>query len=471
MLLFLALVTGGVCAYATDTTYELLTAPKVNDRVVFRVSADGKLYAATDGTFEEIKDTRTYVLSRQRDLTFEKFNPFLYSIQTTESTEKDANFSSIAGLLDALQKMAEQQGGAALGGEPVVIKSSQARRTGQNAALGEVLQTVASSQSSCDGLRHALADLHETMKAPVLDANEFNGWVDASDNRKGVEEVRSKIDATVKALTENVKKMKELDRAIGDKYIEPDLTDPCAVDATTLALIYDTARQLSSSIVAKGQLIADLTALANSLKPYADTANWRSGNPGEYIFLRPEPSMETVKIVALTVKPRTFTVEDGPSLKVTEGTAVGRTLRFRQYALFVPELSGAVIKTDLKFPKYGTKQDGATTTVASAGFDDFPASGAIALNGVCRCWPATFVYPAVQFGLTNSKDYPGFIIGGGLRFTYPRALSVVAGRLYTWYRDLEGLKVGDPVQGTADLESHLQRKSKRASYFGIQYSF
>ncbi len=81
------------------------------------------------------------------------------------------------------------------------------------------------------------------------------------------------------------------------------------------------------------------------------------------------------------------------------------------------------------------------------------------------------VYPAVQFGLTNSKDYPGFIIGGGLRFTYPRALSVVAGRLYTWYRDLEGLKVGDPVQGTADLESHLQRKSKRASYFGIQYSF
>jgi hypothetical protein len=134
-------------------------------------------------------------------------------------------------------------------------------------------------------------------------------------------------------------------------------------------------------------------------------------------------------------------------------------------------MSAAMIMTDLKFPKWGTKEEGGKTVVASAGEDDFPASGAVAVNFVCRCWTGGYVYPALQVGVTTAKEYPGFLLGAGLRFTRPRALSLVFGKILTWQNELVGLEVGDEVSGTAEIESHLQRRSKTANYVGIQYNF
>lgn len=475
-----------VPSYATDTTFELLKAPWVRDRLVFQITADGKLQARRDGDNSaiDIDDGDAFVLSEQRDLTFANFNPFLITIQTSETTEKDPNFESIATLLDAIQKMAE--GGLAAASDASDADSRKDQNDKLRAALRELdalsapsVPLAAGSEdcSTYDRLRLRLRELHTAMITPFLDADEVNGWKNDATSAAKIKDVQKKIDAVVKDLKTNVELLAKIDKEIGEKFVPRDATafrdeSVCSeIHASTFAIVYDVSRHLSASVEAKRKLATDLAALSKSLEPYADATRWRNDHPDEYIFFKPKPDMANVKILAMTFKPRDITVEAGPSLKITEGKSVSRTIRIRQYAMFVPEMSTAVITTDLKYPKYGTKDESGKTIVADAGEDDFPASGAVALNFVCRCWKPTFVYPAVQFGVTNAKEYPGFLLGAGLRFTAPRALSVVGGIIYTWHKELVGLKVGDEVKGTADIESHLQRRGKQAGYVGIQYNF
>jgi len=48
----------------------------------------------------------------------------------------------------------------------------------------------------------------------------------------------------------------------------------------------------------------------------------------------------------------------------------------------------------------------------------------------------------------------------------------MAGRMITWSKDLDGIKPGDPVSGTAELESHLKLKRQPSAYYvAIQYNF
>lgn len=467
--------------FATDTTNELLTAPLIKEKMAFRINGD-TMVVAVDGTntFVDVVDGVAFVMKQQRDMTFREFNPFLYTISTTEKTEKDPNFGSIAGLLDAIQKMATPTQSIAAGEE--TPKTPDEIRNETNKRLRKALDKIREKSESIGldadctaykALRIDLNDLHNAMTSPFIDANEVNGWVAAATTAQGVGDVQGKIDAVVGQLNDNVTLMKDLDLAIAKRYIPGKQgEDECGkVHASTFALVYEISRRLSTAISAHAKLAEDLGTLSTNLKPFANPNNWRPENKTEYIFYRPTPSMDDIKIATISIKPRKFSVGAGPSLKVVEETAVTRSVRFRHYTVIVPEMSAAVIKTDLKFPKYGTEEVGGVIKIKSAGTDDFPAAGAVVLNGVCRCWSSTFVYPELQFGVTNSKDYPGFIIGGGFRFTYPRPLSVVAGYIYTWTKDLVGKKVGDVVSGTADLEAALQRKSKRGSYIGIQYSF
>jgi hypothetical protein len=478
--------------HATDTTAELLQSPLIKERAVFQVTADGKLQVALDrsATFNDVSDGDAFLLSQQRDLTFRDFNPFKYTIKTNQTTEKDPNFGSIATLLDALQKMAEGAGApsAALSATAKAARF-QADRFEWQSALARI-QAIPAPATDCDEyekLREAFARLDFLTRDPIVSPTDFKALINDANSATKVGDARKAIDTMIKNLGDNVKDLETADAAIRDKFLPKPSSESSktpleqfveAVAGKTacnrmqpvvFALVYDTARHLASSLEAKRALITSLTDLNKSLKPYEDPSKWRIDHPGEYIFLQPKPDFNNIIVVSVTVTTRSIGVDDTPALKSEDAGSVARSIRIRLYSQIVPELSGAVIKTDLKFPKYGVNNT--TNKIESAGTDDFPASGAVALNGVFRLGRTSFVYPMLQLGVTNSKDYPGFILGGGLRFTNPRPLSVVAGYIYTWTKDLVDAKVGDTVTGTADLEKHLQRKGKRGSYIGIQYSF
>jgi hypothetical protein len=470
--------------YAGDTTAELLQSPLIKQRAVFQVTADGNLQVSVDnsGTFVDVTDGDAFLLSQQRDLTFRDFNPFKYTIKTSQTTDKDPNFGSISTLLDALQKMAEGAGApGALTATARAARFPSDRVTWQSALAR--IQAIPGA-TDCDEykkIRDAFATLDFLTRDPIVSPSDFTPLISEATNAGGVGDARKAIDSMIKALGENVKDLETADAAIREKFL-PNKPTPddflkeiagnkvCnEMQPVVFALVYDTARHLASSLDAKRALITSLKDLNKSLKPYEDASKWRVDHAGEYIFLQPKPDFNKIIVISVTVTTRSIGVDDTPSLKSEDTGSVGRSIRIRLYSQIVPELSGAVIKTDLKFPKYGVNNT--TSKIESAGTDDFPASGAVALNGVFRLGRTSFVYPMLQLGVTNSKDYPGFILGGGLRFTNPRPLSVVAGYIYTWSKDLVDAKVGDTVTGTADLEKHLQRKGKRGSYVGIQYSF
>ncbi len=435
--------------------------------------------------FRELADGDAFLLSEQCDLTIKDFNPFKISVSTSQKTEKDTNFGSIATLLDALQKMAE---GAGASGAPQNTRASMAFNRGRLPAVADDLRTIqVHTPLTCEDyaqLTGVVAKLDAGMRDPIITATDVGTWVDVATSAAGVKAARVSIASKVKDLSDNVKILDDIDTAIRDKFLPAadtaekfidnvNASPECAVKPVALALVYDTARHLASTLDAKRALIASLNDLNKRLEKYQDSGSWRSGSSSEYIFLKPTPDFDNVTIISVTVTTQSITVDSTPSLKVEDIGSVTHSIRIRLYSSIIPELSGAVIKTDLKFPKYGLSPDSGSgkQKIVPAGEDDFPASGAIALNGICRCGMTSFVYPMLQLGVTNSKDYPGFIVGGGLRFTNPRSLSVVAGYIYTWYQGLVGKNVGDLVDGTADLTKAMGRRSKRGSYVGIQYSF
>ena len=458
---------------ATDTTHELLTAPWVRDRLVFQVTQSGKLQARRDAdkTYTDVADGAPFVLSEQRDLTFHNFNPFKYVLKTDETTAADPNYTAIAQFLDALKKTEE---GLAASKEPSATE-----------AIRKILPNIRAPQPSLaaggtdcsqyDALQKNLYDLHDKLKLTVLTGAEFGQWTDSAVGFEKVRAVRTNITGAVKKLQDNVQVLKDLDAAIAKTYIPDSSSGQPSCDkikASTFALIYEITRTIDSKLQARTTLIAGLQTLNASLQQFADETNWREDAPADYIFYKPSPDFQTIKTLNIAVRPRSFTVTDDGKLSVEDGTPVARSIRVRAYSLIVPEVAAGFVHTDLAYPKYGTKQVGGQTIVAAAGTDKFPAQGAVLLNLVCRCWAPSIVYPALQLGLTNSKQYPGFLLGGGARFTGKYSLSVVGGIVITWFEDLKGLAVGDPVSGTADLQAHLQRRRAPAkTYVGVQYNF
>lgn len=83
------------------------------------------------------------------------------------------------------------------------------------------------------------------------------------------------------------------------------------------------------------------------------------------------------------------------------------------------------------------------------------------------------VFPMLQLGFgTNVEiDSPVIFAGGGLKFI--KNLSLSGGILTGWYKELDKLKVGDVVNGDAELKDDYKYTNvKRPSfYIGIQYSF
>ncbi len=456
-------------AFATDTTMELLEAPWVRDQLRFQITQDGKMQAARDGsrTFVDVPDGAAYVMSEQRDLVFRDFNPMLQTIATTETTQADVNYGSLSKLLEAIKQM------------PANLALAEHKQKTANELLQDLLDNpprlLAAASDHCTKygeLRLLLGKLHDALNVGIVDAATFKRWTETTTSAGGVAKVRGEMTERIGDLNKNLALLAEIDKKIFTDYTNAAADEPgSAIQASTFALVYEGARRMSDVAAKRRQLVSDLTTLNTSLKNYEDKTQWREDAPGDYIFYKPSPDFTNVKLLNISAKSRSFTI-DGNALQITEGAAVVRTIRLRHYSLIVPELSAAVIHTDLSYPKYGTKQEGGQTVVAAAGRENLPLGGAVLLNFVCRCWPAGPVYPALQFGVTSAKQYPGFATGAGLRITRVASLSITVGKLITWFDDLDGLTVGQPISGTAELESHLKRKrAKSATYFGVQYNF
>ena len=125
-------------------------------------------------------------------------------------------------------------------------------------------------------------------------------------------------------------------------------------------------------------------------------------------------------------------------------------------------------------PSYGTGTNAAGATIVTrSSHDNVSVNVGFLVGLVCRCGWGPLVAPMFQAGVSTSRDVPALLLGGGIRLFGLGSgdISLGAGWMLAWVKDLKGLKEGDVVSGTSDIEGHLGYVHRSGAYWALQYKF
>jgi hypothetical protein len=485
---------------ATNETATLLKAHRVPHALYVRVSGGGLEYAIDTPTdFLTLQDGDTFTGQTQVDFAYPKFNPFTIKIETSQDLRDDPTSAAVASLLQkvvdtagtVLPNPAEQPAA----GSPVV--SSLLKDQTQNFAFimndAALLPSPQEKEngalpdcSAYEALHVLLIRLRAKMNVEIVTAAEASHWVELADSASGVRTVRQNIGKRIKEIDSNEETILALLKTINEKFgvsVKDDKDDKkfeakikaafekeatCgSIRASTLAALLDISQLASQARAKKLAVRSNLQDLNKALEPFIDDALWRDTT--SFVFLK--PMIDPAKVDAITVKISKRDL-DNDKLTFTDAVPVKKKLDLRQYQRIIPEVAAAIIYTDLTYPTWGTASDGNGHTVVAPGkAASFPVQGAMVLNGVFPSGVAS-IYPAIQFGVSTAKEFPGFLAGIALRSVGTKQFSLSVGKMQTWYRTLSTLHSGSIVTGTADIEKDMKlKRAPLAWYGGVQYSF
>lgn len=166
--------------------------------------------------------------------------------------------------------------------------------------------------------------------------------------------------------------------------------------------------------------------------------------------------------------------DEGVLVQKSGGKKISRTIIIRKFQLLVPEVSVGTYYTFFKYKVYGTITDSTGQQfVAEPTFNTLKRFNASVMLNYNFYIPNTPIRPLLQFGGGIQSGIPVLMAGGGLRIGNSNAFSITGGVALTWIRELQTLKVGDRVSGTAELEKDLKYEFSfpLKGYVGIQYNF
>jgi hypothetical protein len=140
---------------------------------------------------------------------------------------------------------------------------------------------------------------------------------------------------------------------------------------------------------------------------------------------------------------------------------------------FLLDFAVGAVYTNLTYPRFGTTDEGGATVVARGGEDELTYSVVGMFGIVPNIGLKGLLYPVLQIGVGTGRDYPLLLAGGGIRLLPPYDLSLTFGAAWTWVRVPKTLEIGDPVEGTAQLEDdmHYKFQTDPAFYIGVQRAF
>lgn len=176
------------------------------------------------------------------------------------------------------------------------------------------------------------------------------------------------------------------------------------------------------------------------------------------------------KDVTLILKERDVNT-DNEMLTVTDKGESKITFRVEERESLVLEFAPGVAFTSVHYPKYGTSAVGSGTVVASAG-DDIQHEAAVGMLNMIPNVGYGLTHLIGQIGLGTGKNYPLLLAGAGVRFLSPIEFSLTTGAAWSWAHQLTKLKLQDPVDGTAAIESDLTWQIQKPKlYVAAQHSF
>lgn len=166
--------------------------------------------------------------------------------------------------------------------------------------------------------------------------------------------------------------------------------------------------------------------------------------------------------------------ENGALTQGIGGKKITRVIVVRKFQLLVPEVSAGVYYTFFKYNTYGTTTDSTGQQfVAEPTVNTMKRFNASVMLNYNFYIPNSQIRPLIQFGGGIQSGIPVLMAGGGLRVGNSNAFAITGGVALTWLRELQTLKVGDPVSGTDEIERDLKYEFSfpLRGYIGIQYNF
>jgi hypothetical protein len=181
---------------------------------------------------------------------------------------------------------------------------------------------------------------------------------------------------------------------------------------------------------------------------------------------------EDIKDVTIAITIYDVTLNDDMELTVKEKTVLKGGLSLKDYSLLsVDFAAGLLYPFNLSYPLYSTGPNASgALAVSEAKTEKINYSAGMMLNLIfkTKTYPA---FPFIQLGFGTGNDAPTVFSGVGLKFI--KNISISAGAITGWYKELDRLNVGDPITGDDVLKRdlHYQPIKHPSFYIGIQYSF
>jgi hypothetical protein len=477
----LALIaTAGVCAPLGAQTREFLDAPTVRTQIRIRWNVTTKklAYAIDDSTvFEDLPDRKLFLTRTAIFITYYQINPLRVQAAASATVLDDPAQQTIAKLIDAITGVATLVGS----------------RAASLAAAGTAAQLIMQQPTrACPGLDVAqtrISRLTETLYSgkttPAAIRDEIDGWVGAVDSgyaanldgRTAVDAAVMLISQFVGGITSNIATATTAIKQIEQEAAtQPATGDACSVAVNTayqLALLANPRARLEQ-LQAVNRAARDLQAeLARSYvsnhERWIDRVNYKIG---------PEvrPTADKQRDVVVKVANVSFDVGGtaAVSFSLLSRDVGSAAFTVRRYSPLAVEIGTGAVFAFLKQPEYGTSTNAqGQTIVTRIPSSRFNVTATVLVNFVCRWRTGPFTAPMFQVGASASKQAPALLAGGGLRlFSVGNGDAAVgAGVMVGWVKDLQKLKEGDVVGGTADIEGDKAFALRTSGYVVVQYKF
>ena len=491
-------------------------------------------YEFNNGDAGILHEGDTFAAAGIVNLTYANFNPLRISASATQTTSKDPAQQAIddfAVLLAAQTKpivadpeVAKSGGGtarvaAAAGActpvalglrDAVLTQYKKVHATNDEEKAKEVKQKAEEEAAAvfekftqlcvqCDQLKTRRKDLEgslSTLDTDKFDDAQLQKWVNAANGLAGVQRVRAEVETARDSwkkhrdTADTVKKAVDALRAdalaaIADRRTAaPDLVTQSGFSVAEVDALLSCKPLLTDQIfglddfAARAQkhldqgnsMLDGLNALLAVLMA-TEQRRW-ANNDKDLIFHTVETDPANIVTPEVTLKMLKYEFDD-KKYKISSSVATEAKRKFdvRRGRRLVPEYGVAGVYNDLKYPKYSVKDDETSRTVART-YDTSNVTAAVTLNFLCPTCIGHGVYPGFQIGISKAKDYPGLLGGGVLRFGGATRISIASGVMVTWYKDLNSLTVGGPVESEDKLKNDLKlRRSPAAWYLAVQYTF
>lgn len=412
----------------------------------------------------------------------------LQSSIAAEKKQKKPNAKKINELTTKYNLYKEQKEAANISADYLsrtVAALSSCKQTPKSYFLAAWIESATANNTSCpsNAVLESFCNIDDLIYS-VDDTLNLSDWLSAwSDRATGFDEIYGKPDGIVPEIE---KIIKDLNSKIDDEEFQlrrlPDATEAATKSWSPDCRAYrqltqSTAAQLSQQgnqlLVEKKKVAESLQGILSMLSAYNDPTLWTASGPHSSLFriATVDASFDNGTTLLIKVNHRTFDASKDP-IVISETKGSESTLRLRHFAPFVPEVAAGMAASELRIPKYGTAQVDGRTVVATAGSDFVRVIPSLFFNGIIRFHAENFAYPMFQIGIGTGADRPSVLAGLGIRFTHPQHLSISAGWAVTWFKDLDKLKLGNEVKGTADIDADLKlRRSSAEPYLSIQLSF